>query len=237
MAIDQASKVALRWVTATTHKVGSDLSNFGTSEASELSEKLKEVTKGNKTLASDCNTVATIYRSLVEPLRSPKIGKLADTVEGFVKSSELALTQLRAGSDNYKNLVDAWNDLLSKTAKEEFEAERSTEEFEGYETFERKFLATPEVKSHLQLAKQLETMVTKLGTAMDDFDWDLDGYLGYEAGILKKIQDSRPEHDYLDDAFDVLFGVVNYLIDPEYLEESLTEYREKHGLEYEPDSN
>jgi hypothetical protein len=183
-------------------------------EAKESIESDQEVVSK---YIDDCHKLILIFRTLAKPLEAPEIDKLANNIEKSIAMATDLQHQLnncdhamRQAVEQYDAVIEkAVNAVPPKTASE-CVAEISN------------LPAMKQVKAEAEKVTALEKSIKKIESQMD---WTLDGFVGPDAGIKKKIDDLTPEENNQFVSGDSApFGVIKHYTSKDTIESSMEDY-------------
>jgi hypothetical protein len=141
--------------------------------------------------------IATIFRSLEGPLKSPQLSKYATRIDGIIGDVE----EFSRLSHDCVSLMDdldrEWEALMSRVAKGEKNPQEALQEVPSLQGY-RKYLTIAEK------AGAIQDKVTSMLESSNYIDWTLEDYLGGGAGIYKELDKKNPGN-----IFEDIYGTLN----------------------------
>ncbi len=174
---------------------------------SSVDEDLREIGRYIKR----CRVLIEPYKKLAEALEAPKLKVYAERIAGRVQDLEQMTELLREGRPLIEPFADAFEELAHNAAK------GSRSELQSLPLYRR-------IK---QVGEKLEVISDRI-LKQDEgeyIDWTLDGYIGDEAGIYRRIERVSPgTFDSVNVLADrIFYGLLKYYSDPDYLQNRIEE--------------
>jgi hypothetical protein len=210
------------WFTATTDQLPLEDAEVYVREDVKLARGYK----------AKCMYLAQVFRKLAEPLESPQISVFADRIEKRVQEFDQLMALIQSGAKLFKKTQGEFDQLI--------------EDLADNKTHRGGFIEVvydlPGIESILKIADVARKIQDRFTKEDEEgyIDWLLEGYIGPESGVGKKIEKNGSNlSEWFTDRFSgvyALYGFVKYFIDIDYIQSMVDEIRESRGDEQDDKS-